>query len=155
MPLVQPEDGGVTATPGMLQHLGKAAVGTVFGTAYLYNANTPGNKEFVEAYQQKYKELPGVFAGAGYADMQLVLGALKGAHDFRPSALYKAIKEASVDTVRGRLFFPSEQGIAAGIANYPNFMGKVGPNLEIIPILPVDNVQVKMKNGQLTPYLVK
>jgi len=155
MPLVQPEDGGVTATPGMLQHLGQAAVGTVFGTAYLYNANTPGNKEFVEAYKQKYNELPGVFAGAGYSDMQIVLAALKGTSDFRPNALYKAIKDVKVDTVRGRLFFPSEPGIVAGIANYPNFMAKVGPNLEIMPILPVDNVHVKMKNGQLVPYFLK
>jgi branched-chain amino acid transport system substrate-binding protein len=155
MPLVQPEDGGVTATPGMLQHLGQAAVGTVFGTAYLYNANTPGNREFVEAYQQKYKELPGVFSGAGYADMQIVLAALKGIRDFRPDALYKAIKEVSVDTVRGRLHFPSEPGVVAGIANYPNLMARIGPNLEIIPLLPVDNVQVKFKNGHLAPYVVK
>lgn len=39
MPIIQPEDGGVTSSPAMLQHLGKAAIGTVFGTVYLYNAN--------------------------------------------------------------------------------------------------------------------
>ena len=67
MPFLQMEDGGVTSSPGMLKRLGKAAIGTVFGTAYLYTSNYPGNKEFVEAYQKKYNELPGVMAGAGYA----------------------------------------------------------------------------------------
>jgi hypothetical protein len=34
-------------------------------------------------------------------------------------------------------------------------MARIGPNLEIIPLLPVDNVQVKFKNGHLAPYVVK
>jgi len=44
MPILQTEDGGVTSSPGMLQHLGKAAIGAVFGTSYLYNANYPATR---------------------------------------------------------------------------------------------------------------
>jgi len=156
MPIVQPEDGGVTASPGMLQHLGKSAVGIVFGTAYLYTANTPGNKQFVEAYQQKFKELPGVMAGGGYANMQFILAALKASNgDTRPEVLYKATKGVSADTIRGRLTFPPNQGGKSLVANYPNLMGKIGPNLEVIPIVPTETVQAMFKDGQWAVSIIK
>jgi branched-chain amino acid transport system substrate-binding protein len=154
MPIVMPEDGGVLASPGMLKNLGQAAIGAVFGSAYLYNANSAGNKEFVEAYQQKYKESPGVMSGVGYQHMQLVMAALKACNgNTKSDVLYKAIKGLSVDTVRGRLYFPADQGGFGTIANYPNWMGKVGPNFEIIPILPVDDIHVKFKDGKWLPYV--
>jgi len=157
MPIMQAEDGGVTSSPGMLKNLGKAAAGIVFGTAYLYTADTPGNKEFVDAYQKKYNELPGVMSGAGYADMQLIFAALTASggnvdHD----ALYKAIKGVSVDTVRGHLTFPADQGGFGLIANYPVLMGKIGENLGVERIVPpfVD-VRVKVENNKISPYVAK
>jgi ABC-type branched-subunit amino acid transport system substrate-binding protein len=156
MPILQPEDGGVTSSPGMLNNLGKAAIGTVFGTAYLYNANTPGNKEFVDAYQKKYKELPGVMSGVGYMHIQLIIAALKAnGGNTKPDALYKAIKGVSVDTVRGHLSFPAGQGGFGNIANYPNLMGKIGPDFEVVPILPVYDIRVNFKNGKWLPYVAK
>jgi branched-chain amino acid transport system substrate-binding protein len=156
MPIVMPEDGGVLASPGMLKNLGKAAVGAVFGSAYLYNANTYGNKEFVEAYRQKYKEYPGVMSGVGYQHMQLVMAALKACNgNTKPDVLYKAIKGVSVDTVRGRLSFPADQGGFGTVASYPNWMGKIGPNFEIIPILPTNEIRVKFKDGKWLPYVAK
>jgi len=156
IPIIQPEDGGVTSSPGMLKNLGKAAVGTVFGTTYLYNANTPGNKEFVDAYQKKYKELPGVMSGVGYMHIQLIIAALKAnGGNTKPDALYKAIKGVSVDTVRGHLSFPAGQGGFGNIANYPNLMGKIGPDFEVVPILPVYDIRVNFKNGKWLPYVAK
>jgi branched-chain amino acid transport system substrate-binding protein len=156
MPIVMPEDGGVLASPGMLKNLGKTANGTVFGTAYLYNANIPGNKEFVEAFQKKYNDLPGVMSGVGYAHIQLVMAALKATGgNTKPDALYKAIKGVSVDTVRGRLSFPKGQGGFGTIANYPNLMGKIDANSEIVPILPVDDIRVNFKDGKWLPYVAK
>jgi len=156
MPILMPEDGGVMASPGMLKNLGNAAAGVVFGSAYLYNANTPGNKEFVDAYQKKYNELPGVMSGVGYANAQLVWAALKAnSGNTKPEALLKSIKGVSVDTVRGHLSFPAGQGGQGNIANWPNFMGKISPNFEIVPILPVQNVEVKVTNGNYMPYIAK
>jgi hypothetical protein len=141
----------------MLKNLGKAAVGVVFGTAYLYTADIPGNKEFVQAYKDKYKELPGVMSGAGYADMQLIFAALtasggNASHD----ALYKAIKGVTADTIRGRLSFPADQGGFGLIANYPVLMGKIGEDLEIQQITPpFTNVRAKVENGKIAPYVSK
>ncbi len=156
MPILMPEDGGVMASPGMLKNLGKAAAGTVFGTAYLYNANIPGNEEFVEAYQKKYNELPGVMSGVGYANLQLVWAALKAdGGNTKPDALYKALKEVSVDTVRGHLSFPAGEGGFGTIANYPNHLGKISADFEIVPILPVHDIQANFKNGKWLPYVAK
>ncbi len=156
MPIVMPEDGGVLASPGMLKNLGKSAIGVAFGTAYLYNGDIPGNKEFVQAYQQKYKELPGVMSGVGYEHIQLLYAALKACGgNTKPDVLYKAIKTGSVDTVRGHLLFPTDEGAFGTIANYPNLMGKIGPNFEIIPILPVNDVRVKFKDKEWLPYIYK
>lgn len=156
MPIVMPEDGGVLASPGMLKNLGPAAIGAVFGSSYLFNANLPGNKEFVEAYQAKYKELPGVMAGVGYSNVQLVWAALKAAGGSTKSdAIYKALKGVSIDTVRGHLSFPAGQGGFGLIANYPNLMGKIGPNMEIQPIPSVGEVRVKLQNGKWAPFVVR
>jgi branched-chain amino acid transport system substrate-binding protein len=154
MPILQPEDGGVTSSPGMLKNLGTAAVGTVFGTAYLVNANYPGNKEFVEAYQEKYHELPGVMAGVGYAHVQMLMAALKATGgNVEPDVLYKAIKEVSVDTVRGHLKFSPGAGPFGTVANLPYIMGKIGPNMEIEPILPVSDIGENYENKKFIPFV--
>jgi len=156
MPIVMPEDGGVLASPGMLKNLGPAAIGAVFGSAYLYNANLPGNKEFVDAYQAKYKELPGVMAGVGYSNVQLVWAALKATGgNAKADVLYKALKGLSIDTVRGHLSFPADQGRFGLIANYPNLIGKIGPSADIQPLLLTDEIRVKFKNGKWVPYRAK
>ena len=156
MPVFQPEDGGVTGSPAMEAKLGKAAAGTAFATMYLYNADYPGNKEFVQAYQAKYKELPGVMAGTGYADMQVVIAALKATNgDVTPDVLYKAIKALSVDTVRGHLSFPADQGGFGLIATCPSTVGKVGPNGELQQLLPTYNTEEYFKDGHYVSALIK
>ena len=158
MPVFQAEDGGTTSSPGMEAKLGKAAAGTVFQTMYLYNSNIPGNKEFVQAYQAKYNELPGVMSGTGYAHMQVLIAALKATNgDVRPDVLYKAIKALSVDTIRGHISFPADQGGFGLVATYPNAFGKIGPNGEIQPLPPVPmyNTQIHLKDKQFVPSLVK
>jgi branched-chain amino acid transport system substrate-binding protein len=154
MPILQPEDGGVTSSPGMLKNLGKAAIGTIFGTSYLYNANYSGNKEFVEAYQKKHNELPGVMAGVGYAHVQMILAVLKATvGNTKPDVLHKAIKGMSIDTVRGHLSFSPGAGPFGTVANLPCVMGKIGPDMEVIPILPVQDIRVNYKDHKFVPYV--
>jgi branched-chain amino acid transport system substrate-binding protein len=115
MPMIQPEDGGLTADPKALKDL-PAAEGCVAGTLYTYLMDTPGNAEFVAAYEAKYGTKPGVFAGCGYASMQYVLAALEATNgDTTPAALQTALKAGGVDTVCGTVTFPvAENNIAAG-----------------------------------------
>ncbi len=115
MPMIQPEDGGLTADPKALKDL-PAAEGCVAGTLYTYLMDTPGNAEFVAAYEAKYGMKPGVFAGCGYASMQYILAALEATNgDTTPAALKAALKAGNVDTVCGPVIFPvAENNIAAG-----------------------------------------
>jgi branched-chain amino acid transport system substrate-binding protein len=115
MPMIQPEDGGLTADPKALKDL-PAAEGCVAGTLYTYLMDTPGNAEFVAAYEAKYGMKPGVFAGCGYASMQYILAALAATNgDITPAALQAALKAGNVDTVCGPVIFPvAENNIAAG-----------------------------------------
>jgi len=77
-------------------------------------------------------------SGVGYSHVQLVWAALKACGgDTRPQVLYKALKEVSIDTVRGHLVFPAGEGGSGLIANWPNQMRKVLPNLEVEQIFPV------------------
>lgn len=155
MPIIQPEDGGVTSSPGMLKNLGEAAIGTVFGTCYLYNADFPGNKEFVEAYQKEYNELPGVMAGANYADMQGIFAALENAKgSTNPDDISNAMKEIQVDTVRGELVYPADQGGQRNIAALPILIGTIGPGMEIKSLDLSMKVGMKAENGTFTPYLI-
>jgi len=114
-PMIQPEDGGLTADPKALKDLPSAA-GCVAGTLYTYLLDTPGNVDFVKAYEAKQGMKPGVFAGCGYASMQYVLAALEAAGgDTTPAALQAALKGVSVDTICGPVSFPvPENNIAAG-----------------------------------------
>ena len=151
MPILQAEDGGVTASPGMLHLLGDSAIGVVFGTAYLYNADTPGNKEFVAAYQKKYNELPSVMSGCGYANVQEALAALRATGgDTSPDAIWKAMKNLSVDTVRGHVAFPPENNIVI----YDSMIGTITPDMKI-KHLATYKVKVQKKNGKFMPVLVQ
>lgn len=151
MPILQPEDGGVTASPGMLANLGPAAIGAVFGSAYFYNADTPGNKEFVAAYQKKYNELPSVMSGCGYANVQEALAALKATGgDTSPDSMWNAMKKLSIDTVRGHIEFPPDNNIVI----YDSMIGTITPNMEIKP-LTIYRIKIEKQNGELVPVLLK
>jgi branched-chain amino acid transport system substrate-binding protein len=156
MPIIQPEDGGVTSSPGMLKNLGDAAIGTVFGTVYLYNADFPGNKEFVDAYQKEYNELPGVMAGANWADMQGIYAALeKTGGDTDPDKFVEAMKNIKIDTIRGELLYPEDQGGRRNIAALPILIGKIGPNMEIQAVDLTMKVGMKQDGDTFTPYLIQ
>jgi branched-chain amino acid transport system substrate-binding protein len=106
MPIVQPEDGGLTASPPALKELGANAVGCVTAGLYSYMLDTPKNKVFVEKYKKKFNEIPGPFSGAGYANMEVLLAALKATKgDTSSAALKKAIRGLKIDTLTGPVEF--------------------------------------------------
>jgi branched-chain amino acid transport system substrate-binding protein len=108
MPIVQPEDGGTTASVEALKQIGKPAVGTVAGTIYSYLSDEPGNAEFVAAYQAKYSASPGVFSGSGYAAGQVALALLaKTNGDTTPQVLHDTLRAINTHTIMGDVLFPS------------------------------------------------
>jgi branched-chain amino acid transport system substrate-binding protein len=114
-PIIQPEDGGLTADPKALPDI-PSAVGCVAGTLYTYLMDTEGNADFVAAYEAKYGVKPGVFAGTGYATMQYILAVLEATNgDTTPEVLKAALKAADIETVCGRFYFPvAENNIGVG-----------------------------------------
>ena len=126
MPFIQPEDGGVTISPPAMKELGDSIIGTVVTAIYSYTLDTPGNKEFVQAYKNRWKgALPGPMSGAAYASTQVALEALrKAGGDTSPQALRKALSEVSLDTVRGHISFNKDR-----LAVYTCFIVKVEKDL--------------------------
>jgi branched-chain amino acid transport system substrate-binding protein len=153
MPIVQPEDGGLTASRDALHQIGDPAVGCVAGTLYTYLMDTPGNAEFVAAFEAKYGAKPGVFAGAGYATMQFILAALEATNgDTTPEVLQAAMHKLDVDTVCGRVYFPSDTNNCA-VGNIA--MMKVSDALEPEVVKIVNVEEVHDTAGKATLSIVK
>jgi branched-chain amino acid transport system substrate-binding protein len=107
IPIVQPEDGGLSASPTALAELGDSTTGCVSCAVYSYMVKNPGNDNFIKMFQAKYKELPGVFCGAGYANIQVLSAVMKAAGgDTSPQALMKAIRALDLMTITGPVKFP-------------------------------------------------
>lgn len=73
-------------------------------TSYFYVIDTPGNKEFVDAYQKQWGELPAHTAGAAASAVQVGLEAItKAGGDTSGEALAEALGKIDMDTIRGHI----------------------------------------------------
>ena len=150
MPIVQPEDGGVTCNPAASKGLGDVIVGVHATVLYSYLANTPGNKEFVEAYTKKYGTPPGPLAGCGYCSTQIALEALKKVgNDTSPEALKKALLGLKLNTIHGPLRFNKWR-----IATYTCPVVKIDKNL-VPQIVAEYRVNSEVVKGKLVYSLEK
>jgi branched-chain amino acid transport system substrate-binding protein len=128
MPIVQAEDGGLTGSPKALSQLRDNVVGCVTETLYSYMVDTPRNKTFVEKYQKKFNELPEPYAGAGYANMEVLLAALKASGgDTSSAALIKAIRGLKIDTLTGPVAFTSPRN---NVSTFTPFILKINEKYE-------------------------
>jgi branched-chain amino acid transport system substrate-binding protein len=106
MPILQPEDGGILGNPLANKGLGAGAIGAHTTVMYSYLANTPGNKEFVAAYQKKYGAVPGPLAGCGYVSAKIAIEGLKKAGlDSSSKKLKDALMALKMDTIHGPMSF--------------------------------------------------
>ena len=150
MPIVQPEDGGVTCNPAANKHLGDVIVGVHATVLYSYLAKTPGNKEFVETYTKKHGFPPGPLAGCGYCSMQIALEALKKVgNDPSQDALRKALFGLKLNTIHGPLSFNKWR-----IATYTCPVVKIDPNL-VPQIVAEYRVNSEVVKGKLVYSLEK
>jgi branched-chain amino acid transport system substrate-binding protein len=110
MPIVQPEDGGITCHPMANKSIGDACIGVHASALYSHLAKTTGNKEFVAAYTKKHGHPPGPLAGCGYASMKVALEGLKKAGaDSSQQALRQALLDLKMDTIHGPLSFNKDR----------------------------------------------
>jgi branched-chain amino acid transport system substrate-binding protein len=150
MPICQPEDGGVTCNPAANKGLGDAIVGVYATVLYSHLAKTPGNKEFVEAYQKKFGTLPGPLAGCGYCSTQIAIEGLKKAgKDKSPEALKKAILGLKLNTIHGPVSFNKWR-----IATYTSPVVKIDKDL-VPQIIAEYRVNSEVVKGKLVYRLEK
>ncbi|MEW6667300.1 MAG: ABC transporter substrate-binding protein [Thermodesulfobacteriota bacterium] len=106
MPMLQPEDGGILGNPLANKGLGAGAIGAHTTVMYSHLANTPGNKEFVAAYQKKYGVVPAPLAGCGYVSTRIAIEGLKKAGlDSSSKKLKEALMALKMDTIHGPMSF--------------------------------------------------
>lgn len=83
-----------------------AALGFLGGSNWAPDLDTPENREFVQAYEEKYGQVPAVYAMQAYDAARLIDGAVRqagGAAD--REALLEALKQAPFTSVRGNFSF--------------------------------------------------
>jgi branched-chain amino acid transport system substrate-binding protein len=89
----------------ILQRLGDAAVGIVTALHWSRAIDTPENKKFVQAYEEKYKRRVTVYAEQGYVAAQMIAKAaetLKGNVENKDEFL-SALRRVEVDAPRGKV----------------------------------------------------
>ena len=95
-------------TDGTVKSLGDAAKG-IFGIInYSATLDTPENKAFVKAWNDKYKTSPTNFEGETYLGYQVIFQAVKAAGSVKPDDVAKAMSGRTFDTIMGKLVVRAE-----------------------------------------------
>ena len=111
------------AESSSLHALGADAPEGIYGwdRSPVYAIDTPAMKAFVVAYQAKNKELATTWAAFGYEAVQLVKWGLDKAGSDNPEAWVKAVKGATVPTLRGPITFREYDNMS----NSPVYFGRL------------------------------
>jgi branched-chain amino acid transport system substrate-binding protein len=98
-----------------LEEYGDAALGIICQDQWASRLDTPKAKQFVKAYKEKYKRLPGSMDHNGYRIASIALaalGAVKG-DTSNPEKLYNAMKNVKMEMPGGPFrFSPERYGIS-------------------------------------------
>ena len=112
-------------SPSIAKQLGNLTKGMVARGNWFPTAETPGNKEFVQAYQKKFGDIPGEKSAGAFVTTQIILKALTDTRgDTSPEVLKKALINVSFDTIHGQIAFTQDR---VAIFTYP--IVKVDANL--------------------------
>ena len=97
-------------SPKLAQLAGPAAEGAISGAAWFVGNDTPGNKNFVEAYNRKYGSNPDQFAAQAYAGVYIIANAIKTAGSSNSQAVRDSLaKTRDLDTVLGNFSFDEKR----------------------------------------------
>lgn len=86
-----------------------AALGMLTASNWAPDLDTPGNAEFVKAFEADYGRVPSLYAVGGYDAVMLIDSAVKKAGTEDKAALRAALKEADFQSLRGNFSFSSNQ----------------------------------------------
>jgi branched-chain amino acid transport system substrate-binding protein len=86
----------------ILQKEGQAAEGIITATHWALDVDTPENKKFIKAYQQKYGRKPSIFAEQGYVTGMFIAEALKNTKgEVKGAEFVKVMRGIKVTAPRG------------------------------------------------------
>lgn len=112
-------------SPSVARQLGNHNKGLVARGNWFPTDDTPGNKEFVQAYQKKWGDIPGEKSAGAFVTTQIILKALTNVRgDTSPERLHKALTEVSLDTIHGHITFTPDR---VAVFTYP--IAQVDDNL--------------------------
>ena len=152
MPIIMPQSGHSTHSK-IMQAMGDTSLGVITSDAYAWTLDTPKNKAFVEAFQNRYGEVPGGVAYGGYSAVQIALAALqKTGGDTSSKALAKALNETEVPGILGTFSFGDAH---IGTGNYVIYKHEKVDNMIVPDVLATDSVITKKVGNDLVHSIVK
>lgn len=103
--------GGHMVDEDTLPQQGDAAVGILSSLYWAYSLDTPENRAFVQAFEEKYNRVPSSFAAQGYDTMMLLVEGLRqtGGDASDKDKLVAAMKDVTFVGPRGPVSFNEGQ----------------------------------------------
>jgi len=102
--------------PQQRDQVGDDGVGIIASELTSWHINRPQNKQYMEAYQKRWNEVPSGASYGAWHSIQILLAALrKTGGDTSPKVLAKALDETNYEGTLGTMRFGAER---VGIANW-------------------------------------
>jgi branched-chain amino acid transport system substrate-binding protein len=99
---------GSWATADFIKLTGAAGEGIYAAVPYAATMTTPKNKAFVDAYEAKYKEMPGKYSAAGYNAINIIVDAIARAGSAEPEKIREALTKTSYEGPNGHFEFDAK-----------------------------------------------
>jgi branched-chain amino acid transport system substrate-binding protein len=139
--------------PQQRDEVGDDGVGIIASELASWHINRPQNKQYMEAYQKRWNEVPSGASYGAWHSIQILLAALrKTGGDTSPKVLAKALDETNYEGTLGTMRFGPER---VGIANWVILKEIKTGNKYDHQILGQVLVKSELVNGKLVQRLVK
>jgi branched-chain amino acid transport system substrate-binding protein len=99
---------GSWATADFIKLTGPAGEGIYAAVPYAATMTTPKNKAFVDAYEAKYKEMPGKYSAAGYNAINIIMDAIARAGSTEPEKIREALAKTDYEGPNGHFRFDAK-----------------------------------------------
>lgn len=105
----------------MIDASATALDGVQGNTTYSADIDTPRNKEFVAAWQARYKRLPTDNEAQAYNGAQVIFAGVAKAGSVKPAEVSQALRGATIDSIYGRVTMRAEDNQLL----LPNYVARV------------------------------
>jgi branched-chain amino acid transport system substrate-binding protein len=99
---------GSWATADFIKLTGPAGEGIYAAVPYAATMTTPKNKAFVDAYEAKYKEMPGKYSAAGYNAINIIMDSIARAGGTDPEKIRDALTKTNYEGPNGHFEFDAK-----------------------------------------------